>query len=967
MANSSSEFSPANPVFWELYQQGRYQEALEAAKEGLDYAREQLGENHPGLGILLNELGTTHSQLGNYAEAEQAFLQAIALLRTATGAFRGHHAGALSNLASLYHTRGDYPRALPLCKQAVEIMRVVVGEEAPEYAAVVNTLAAVHFMMGNYAQAEPLWKEALRIRRAALGENNPEYATILSNLGDLYRTMSDYPRAELMQRQALDIYRRALGERHPHLVPALNGLAEVYLYQNNCRAAEPLVRQAVLVSRLALGKDHPDHAASLHNLATLHLTLGDYAKAETLFRQALAIQRKVLGENQPDFAIRLNMLALCHWRMGDHAGAEPLLRQALEITRQAMGEEHPEYALRLDNLAQLHAAMGRIAEAFTLLQQVAAIDNRMIGQIFSIGSESQRLTYLAKIKADTDEFLSLVWKHLASSRTAIHAAFDLVLRRKALGAEAHGVQRAAVLGGRYPQLRPKLEELSALRMRIAQATLAGPRPREVDAHRRLLAEWNAEKERLEAALAHQIPEMNLETQLRAADHRAVALALPEGVALVEFIRFDVLDFNAVAQQVSESHWLPPRPWQSARYLAFVLPAGGDVQMIHLGDAAPIDQLIAEFRAGIIGEAGRPGGRNMVKRRPDPASAAREDSGRRLRAALFDKVAPALGGHRRLLLALDGDLTRLPFEVLPDDDGRLLIDTYQISYLGCGRDVLRFGAESTGQPAAALVVADPDFDLTARPGQASTQAATHRGRQSSDRGAGVLEWDRLNGTRAEGQTVAGMLGVQPWLGDQVLAARVKGCRSPRILHLATHGFFLADQERDPNQEGWVVGGGLGRLSGLRLDNPLLRSGLVLAGANTWHRHGNLPDEAENGHLTAEDISGLDLLDTELVVLSACETGLGEVHTGEGVFGLQRAFVLAGAKSLVMSLWSVPDEPTQELMEDFYRRILSSQPRTDALHEAQRTLRAKYPDPFCWGAFVCLGNPGLLGQPTPKPTP
>ncbi|HKI32356.1 MAG TPA: CHAT domain-containing protein, partial [Gemmataceae bacterium] len=205
------------------------------------------------------------------------------------------------------------------------------------------------------------------------------------------------------------------------------------------------------------------------------------------------------------------------------------------------------------------------------------------------------------------------------------------------------------------------------------------------------------------------------------------------------------------------------------------------------------------------------------------------------------------------------------------------------------------------------------------------------------------------------------GVRPWLDGAALEGPFKErCRSPRILHLATHGFFLQDQPHDPNRERRDLGviGDAGHLSGPLPENPLLRAGLALAGANTWLRGGTPPDEAEDGLLTAEDVSGLDLLDTELVVLSACETGLGEVRTGEGVFGLQRAFILAGAKTLVMSLWKVDDEATCELMEDFYRRLLAGEPRSDALHAAQQALRQKYPEPYFWGPFVCLGNPGPL---------
>jgi CHAT domain-containing protein len=211
----------------------------------------------------------------------------------------------------------------------------------------------------------------------------------------------------------------------------------------------------------------------------------------------------------------------------------------------------------------------------------------------------------------------------------------------------------------------------------------------------------------------------------------------------------------------------------------------------------------------------------------------------------------------------------------------------------------------------------------------------------DRAAGA---SRLPGTRAEGEQIAALLQVEPWLEAHVLEARLKEVRSPRLLHLATHGFFLKDQPHDPDSNRW--------------ENPLLRSGLLLAGYNTWLARGELPPEAEDGMLTAEDVTGLDLLDTELVVLSACETGLGQIHVGEGVFGLRQAFVLAGAKTLVMSLWKVPDQQTQELMVDFYQRILAGQPRAEALRQVQLALKGKYPDPYYWGAFICQGDPSPL---------
>ena len=604
-------------------------------------------------------------------------------------------------------------------------------------------------------------------------------------------------------------------------------------------------------------------------------------------------------------------------------------------------------------------ASERIDEALALLCEASRIDDRTICQVFSISSDRQRLLFLRTLQANQDRFLSLICRHLSHSPEALSMAFTLVLRRKALGAETLAAQRDAVLGGRYPHLREPFEQLTQLRRCIAQKTLAGPASGETLAdHEATLHQWRQEQQQRETALARQIPEVSLEQRLRQADRRAVALGLDEGVALVEFVRFDVFDFHAVPARGE-------RRWQPARYLAFVLPGGqpDEVQMIDLGEARPIDQMIADFRDSVAVDPRDRPERDIRRQRVELQPAAQGQAGSELRAAVFDKLVAALGGCKRLLLAPDGDLTRLPFEVLPDAEGCLLLEQYPISYLSCGRDVLRFEAAPNGQPTEPLVVADPLFDLTAD-ADATAPTVPIRSRCSRDFQRSDFHFPRLPGTHEESERVADLLGVEPWLESAALEARLKERRSPRVLHLATHGFFLTDQKRDPNKESRALemigaeAGGIGRLSGPLPENPLLRSGLALAGAQTWLDGNVPPPEAEDGLLTAEDVTGLDLLDTELVVLSACETGLGEVRTGEGVFGLRRAFIVAGARTLVMSLWKVPDEQTRELMIDFYTRVLSGQGVADALRHAQLAMKEKYPDPYFWGAFICQGNPGPL---------
>jgi hypothetical protein len=289
---------------------------------------------------------------------------------------------------------------------------------------------------------------------------------------------------------------------------------------------------------------------------------------------------------------------------------------------------------------------------------------------------------------------------------------------------------------------------------LAQKRLESPSeigPDELAARKTLLAEWQAEKEQLEAELVRQVPEMNLERKSQSADRQAVARALPEGAALIEFIRFSVRSFQTVKASGGPL-------WPPARYLAFVLHAGepDSVSMIDLEEADEIDRMIANFRASVINPREKPSGRDLGQAPIEPAPPLESTHGADLRAAVFDKLEYRLAGAKRLLLAPGGELTRLPFEILPAGDGRRLIDDYMLSYLGCARDAIRFGTPLIGESSDALIVADPDFDLCDGDPAASSARVRFSGRHSrtldNDR-KGLGPAARLLATRVEGETIA----------------------------------------------------------------------------------------------------------------------------------------------------------------------------------------------------------------------
>jgi hypothetical protein len=465
--------------------------------------------------------------------------------------------------------------------------------------------------------------------------------------------------------------------------------------------------------------------------------------------------------------------------------------------------------------------------------------------------------------------------------------------------------------------------LLLLRRQIASKMLNGPGFEGAETHRRLLAKWEERVARLEDELGQSSPLVNSET---------VAAALPPDSALVEYARFTTFEFEP--HPSGEPRQMP------ARYVAFVLRAGAPVEvaLVDLGEAEQTDRLLSVTRLAFV--------------RGDDLGPARA-----LREGVFDRPAAA-AGRRRLLLAFDGELVHVPFAALPGHDGRPLFDAYHLHGTTTGRDLL--ARPCAGAPASAPVVAgDPDFDLDARtaespepppPGllnRAWTAVVSRLGRSAAPSAKpnpeasdpSKLQFHRLGVGPTE--TLARLLGVRPWLGRQVLHERITGSRSPRILHLAAPGFFLAGAA--PNAPALP-----------RRDKLLERAGIALACANAAINGAPLPSGAGDGLLTTQDVVGLDLAATELVVLPACGAGVLELGCGPGVVALQRAFLLAGARSVVLTLWQPPADVGGELLADFYRRVLAGEGTADAFRAAQEAIKAKRPDPRGWAAFIAVGD-------------
>ncbi|MEW5723389.1 MAG: tetratricopeptide repeat protein [Thermodesulfobacteriota bacterium] len=876
---------------------------------------------------------------GRYAEAIPLAEQELAGLEKSKGRGSPEAAAAMNMLGLLYHAVGDFDRAEPLLKRALAVRQRTYGLEDHRTAETMNNLALVYEAEGDFARAEPLYRGALAAREKELGTGHPEVAAAYGNLAAFYYSLGDFAQAVATQEKALRSLEQSLGPDHPAVAAGLTTLAGMYAALDRFDQAELLYRKALRIREAKLGADHPETAAVYSGLALLFQEKGDHGQAVPLYEKALSLLERRGGEDNLDLAAACNNLALLYQRQGDLDRAVSFTRKALSLLEGDLGPMHPEVAAGLENLAGLYATRGEYPQALEAFRQAQTIEARVIDQVLGFTSEERKLGFLAVKRGALEGFLSLVSQYLAGDPAAPTEAFNAWLAHKGIMVEAQRRFQEAVVGPDPAPAHQLFQRLALVRAQLARILFAGPGRLGSRTYRKRIEQLEKDLAGLETELSGLSRAYARYKELSRADAKAVAQALPSGSVLLEFARINLFDFQARGGQDR---------WRPARYLVFVLFPGPEsqVRLADLGPAAPIDRSVTELKKAVTDLRDKDGGRT--------AAASRE-----VYDLVFAPLSGLIGGARRLLVAPDGNLSLIPFEVLQGPDGGFLLEDYTFDYLTSGRDVIVFGGHgrSGGRP---VLVGDPDFDL----GPVGRSAAlAGLGLETAAAAPAPLaeemlgfRFDRLPGTLDEVEAIKEILGggVRVYTGSEALEEALGREKAPRLLHLATHGFFLGDiqfwnlvgQDRQPGKQARFV-------------NPLLRSGLALAGIN---RALSATGGASEGVLTADKVLGLNLRGTDLVVLSACDTGLGDPETGEGVYGLRRAFFQAGAKGLVMSLWPVPDRETRELMVGFYRNLTSGGfDRAEALRaaalEEMEVVRSRYgwANPFFWGAFVFLGAP------------
>ncbi|MBE9246697.1 tetratricopeptide repeat protein [Microcystis aeruginosa LEGE 00239] len=902
-----------------LYQnQGRYSEAEPLYKQALAIKKQQLGDNHPSTATSLNNLAELYRVQGRYSEAEPLYQQALAIRRKQLGDNHSDTAESLNNLAALYKSQGRYSEAEPIYKQALAIFKQQLGDNHPSTATSLNNLAELYRVQGRYSEAEPLYQQALAIRRKQLGDNHSHTAESLNNLAALYRVQGRYSEAEPLLKQALAIFKKQLGDNHPSTASSLNNLAGLYQSQGRYSEAEPLYKQALAIRKQRLGDNHSHTAESLGNLAGLYKSQGRYSEAEPLYHRSLAIFKKQLGDNHPDTAVSLNNLALLYYSQGRYSKAEPLYHRSLAIRKQQLGDNHPATATSLINLAGLYQSQDDIPQAINYLTQGLAVEEYNLSENLKMGDDKQKQDYMAKVLGTTNSVISLNLQAVPNNPEATRLALKTILERKGriLDVSTNSLQ---ILRQRTddPESQQLLTQLIEVRTQLSNLTFKKhddfPSP---EIYRQQINEVTAKAKEIEGKIGVRSAEFRSLSQPITLE--GIQKLIPADAALVEIVRYRPVNPKAPENQ---RFGIP-------RYAVYILYPNGDIKAKDLGEAKPIEDKLIYFRDNLADA-----------QTPLPQL---QKSARQLDETLMQPIRQLLGNTKTILLSPDAALNLIPFEALVDENNQYLVENYHITYLTSGRDLLRLKDKFASQQSP-LIVADPFY------GKAGEKVALTRSIDLSE-----FTFPGLPGTEEEAKAIKNLLPQSTVLtGSQATENAVKQVKKPNILHIATHGFFKPESnlsERNPGERN--SGERNSPLQGERnvVENPLLRSGLVLAGVTIGQSAG------DDGVLTALETTNLNLVGTKLVVLSACDTGKGDIKIGQGVYGLRRALVIAGSESQLISLWKVSDDATKDLMVAYYGRLQKGEGRSEALRQIQLGMLKgeKQKHPFYWASFIPSGD-------------
>jgi len=885
---------------------------------------------------LLKNLGQLYLSTGQYDKAESHFLKAIRIFEVSGDAAVNDLTYCLIGLAHLYKLQAKFRESESTYLEALALSEKYHARPDTGLLPTLLSLGGLYITFEQIHKGEEILQRARMICDSTIPPNHPYRAGLYTTMGVQYELLGKYREAAKYLRESIEIYKTYPVQDVQGVATSSLWLAKAELAMGNYDTAIALFEETCKSYETTFSKDHPHQASAYTNLSNAYLMIGDFGQATHFIDSALTIYRKTLGEAHPYYGMALVRKGEILNASGQYDQAKECLLEGIANLESNYDPYHQRLVSAIECLARTCCSTGDIEAGQKYYREFLARRLKFIEYAFSFSSDEQKLRWVKNHPVINNSLISLaVDSHY---QPIVRDACTMVLKGKGIVIDALATLHETA----YCSYDSSLIELVKRHRRTCETIVAMTsiaKFHESDIYRKDTIEvLYQEKDSLENELSKHCSRFSdlLATLRFNLDDIIQALSRQE--TLLEYIRYTPYDFKNPGNQAQRSG--PPR------YAVFIVSGQDNVTAVDLGAASEVDSLVHSALAMIHST-----GVEVYT----PLGLSQEQQLRRITGKLYEIVlAPIsryLEDRETIFVSPDGALNLFPFEILSDSDSTYVIEHLHIQYLSSGRDLIRRPSSVMPAEPYALLVADPDLNAVLAEGEGAPRAISPRSNEKT-RFCPPVKYIPLPNTRYEATEIAGYfrashkLGTTELYGDAASEQNLKNLNDPpQVFHIATHGVFCADTETAEGEHDY---------------NPMLRTGLALAGANSG---GSSPYydrvTANDGVLYAMEIASLNLQNTELAVLSACETGSGEVLDGEGVFGLRRAFQEAGVQALVMSLWTVPDRETSHLIAGFYKRWLEGMSKSESLRQSaleilrEQRLRRGNGHPYYWGGFILVG--------------
>jgi CHAT domain-containing protein/Tfp pilus assembly protein PilF len=832
------------------------------------------------------DMGEMFYSANGFKLAEVYFASANLLLLG--GGYLEHplYGRGLANLGLLYNSMGRFAAAETLTVKALDIREKYRGHDSRDYAASLNNLAVLNKDLGNYNEAEKEITEAIEINRNISGDDAIAYGISLNNRGVLYQVLGRYTDAEADMNLALQVAAKTLKSGSLQFTRLQSNLALLYQQQGKYEAAEEIYQKAVAAiakNPTTNKKSNPDYAHMIENLASLYEVMGDQESAEQLYLEALSIYERKFDNRYSGYGLTSARLGSLYLNEKKYEESQKYLHKADGILNRTYGAQHP-YTVDLQvQLGVLYWQKGDIEKADEFFSKALDKSLEFVGQYFAPMSETEKAMYWQTLQPRFERYYAFTASTNITEVTKRALQYRLATKAMLLSGTTK-VKSQILQSGDSSLIRDYqtwLDQKGALAYYYAMSQ-EDLREQKVN-----LDSIDRAANSLEKSLSERSGLFNKAYSYSVPTVAEIQSKLVAGEKAVEMIRMSGSQEGKI------------------EYLALILSPGG-IDKVVLANGDELDGKYFKLY------------RNLMRLKKADTYSYNQ---------YWQAIDNNLSDAKKVYLSPDGVYNQINVNSLQINGGQFAIDKREYINITSLRNLQNIGVNDVAKKSTskkAVLVGNPQY--------------------------GSADIDQLPGTGKEVRDIGKVLSNSGYLtkieeGTNATESSIKSVSGQRLLHLATHGFFVADPKKSQNSVFKVP------LYNIN-ENVLLRSGLLFAGAGKGGMKGSSILGSENGILTSYEVLSLDLEGTELVVISACETGLGDIMSGEGVYGLQRAFMIAGASAVVMSLWKVDDEATQQLMTQFYTNWLKSGDMENAFREAQKKIRSTYSHPYYWGSFVLL---------------